>query len=282
MKAIVSTTFDNKYLFFLPICVWAWNKIGVDVICFIPNSISGYTGQEILNNGKRLCLAEDTVISSCSSKQNMTVQFSSEEHKEATYAQCSRLYGACLNFPEEEIIVCGDIDMLPFPELKRIIDSSVIENGGRLTSFGYDLVPVGQLPICYAWGSKKEWESVMEIKGRTYQQCLDDELGELESTHFRGNFWCRDQEIMQRQFIKSDFVRISRARTGTQFARQRVDRDDINWGHYLGSNLIDAHLWRPGYAEENFVKIIELLHFQYPEENLQWMWDYRNEYIKLL
>jgi hypothetical protein len=107
-------------------------------------------------------------------------------------------------------------------------------------------------------------------------------LGELESTHFRGNFWSRDQEIMQRQFIKSDLVKISRARTGTQFARQRVDRDDINWQSYLGSNLIDAHLWRPGYTEENFIKIIQLLHFQYPEENLQWMWDYRNEYIKLL
>lgn len=35
MKAIISTTYSDQYLWYLPLTVWAWNKLGVDVVCFI-------------------------------------------------------------------------------------------------------------------------------------------------------------------------------------------------------------------------------------------------------
>ena len=36
MKAILSSTYDDKYLWNLPLVTWCWNKLGIDVICFLP------------------------------------------------------------------------------------------------------------------------------------------------------------------------------------------------------------------------------------------------------
>ena len=40
MKTIISTTYNDNYLFFLPITTWSWNKLGVDVICFMPKEMT--------------------------------------------------------------------------------------------------------------------------------------------------------------------------------------------------------------------------------------------------
>ena len=40
MKTIISTTYNDNYLFFLPITIWSWNKLGVDVICFMPKEMT--------------------------------------------------------------------------------------------------------------------------------------------------------------------------------------------------------------------------------------------------
>lgn len=261
MKAVVSTTCDDKYLFFLPIITWCWNKLGVDVICFVP-SRSTYSRRmnEIFLWKDRVGLRFENYC------------FSAPDHKQATYAQCSRLYAAALDLPEDEIIITSDIDMAVF-KLPPYID--------WITVFGSDLVPTGQFPICYASGKVKDWRDCMNIDNKTYQKCLDDLLGGIEAQHFKGNYWSKDQESL---FIKTADVAacVNRARPGTQFAEHRVDRDDINWRSYCGPDLIDAHLWRPGYTDANFANIMELLQTQYPNENFDWVRNYRNKYIKLL
>lgn len=268
MKAIVSTTYDDKYLFFLPIITWCWNKLGVDVICFMPQDLTDY---------KRY--TRHAEIINCISKNEFKVifrYFDCPEHKEATYAQVSRLFISGINgIDENEMAFCSDIDMANFklPPYNEEYDFTV---------FGSDLTPKTQYPVCYVSGSILNWRKYFNPSQLTYQKILDNHLAHIECDNFRGNYWSYEQEQIYNTFKGRNVLLLPRARPGTQFAVNRVDRDDINWRSYCGPSLIDAHLWRPGYEENNFNNILELLHIQYPEEDFQWLVNYRNEYIKLL
>lgn len=264
MKAVVSTTYDDKYLFFLPIITWCWNKLGVDVVCFAPLSVK--------ENNAFLKMALLEKIRERAGLLFSFYGFSCQPHKESTYAQCSRLYASAMMVADDELLFTSDIDMCVF---------KVPPFNADIYIYGADLVPDKQFPICYAAGRAITWRALMAINGRSFQKCLDDLLGGIECENMRGNYWGKDQETLFDK-VSGHAHKVPRARPGTQFAMNRVDRDDINWRSYLGPDLIDAHLWRPGYIEENFANILELLQTQYPEDNFQWMIDYRNEYIKLI
>lgn len=262
-KAVISTTYSNTYLYFLPIVTFCWNKLGVDVICFMPEPKSDEENIKL-----NLCLES---IDWANSKNEIEF-FTAPEHKEATYAQCSRLYGACLDLPEDEILIIGDVDMANF---------KVPPHEYEITIFGADLVPQGQYPMCYASGMVKHWRSAMKINGRTYQKCLDDLLGDIDCENMRGNYWSKDQQTLWENTCDISHP-ISRARPNTQFADHRCDRDDVNWRAYVNDELIDAHLWRDGFTDQNHANIMELMKMKFPNEDFTWLDTYRNEYLKLL
>ena len=128
MKAIISSTYDDQYLFYLPITIWLCNKLGVDVICFMPyKDISG----------KKFMLVSDILTKMPNnSGNNWIYSFDCPEHKEATYAQCSRLYASCLNLPEDEILITSDIEMAIFTLFEYNTECNT-----KFSIFGADLVP---------------------------------------------------------------------------------------------------------------------------------------------
>lgn len=266
MKAVISTTYDDKYLFFLPIIAWCWNKLGADVVCFKPYFPPDF---QIKNQ-----LVHDTI--NRMGLRCLNVNFVCPEHKEATYAQCSRLYAAALDLPEDEILITSDIDMAVFQIPKN--------TGGFFTIFGVDLVPPKQVPICYMSGDVAEWRKKLKINGRTYQQCLDDLLGPLDCENMRGNYWGKDQEEAYDRIFENGghAVLLPRARPGTQFAMNRLDRDDAFLLDRLSPDIIDYHMPRPGFEENAFSQILTVLKYFYPSESFDWLINYRNEYIKLL
>jgi hypothetical protein len=151
-------------------------------------------------------------------------------------------------------------------------------NSGFLI-FGYDLVPVGQYPMCYISASVKNWRGLIG-REKTYQQHLDDLLGNIEADHFRGNYWGKDQETAY-QLInphKELFVEKNRARGNTQFADKRYDRDDSFLLERLDPDTFDYHLPRPGNEENNFNQILTVLKYHYPSDNFDWMIEYRNKF----
>lgn len=265
MKAIVSSTNDPKYSFFLPIVAWCWNKLNVDVICFVPGNVSVLTK-----------FAMDTMNFKAKNR-NLSYGFICPAHKEATYAQCSRLYAAALDLPEDEVLISSDVDMAVFSPYLFTKDAAI-------DVFGADLTPPGQVPICYISATVKDWRNFMEIDGRSYQQCLDDLLGHIECDHFRGNFWSKDQEEAYNKISKSTLSKQfhNRAREGTQFASRRLDRDDAYLLERLNPNIIDFHLPRPGYEENNFNQILTVLKYFYPTDSFDWLKQYREQYISLL
>ena len=271
MKAIISTTYSDTYLYFLPIVTWAWNKLGVDVICFIPDGYSTHKTNKQLDIFSLAYYTSKNISPSFGYKS-----FICPEHKEATYAQCSRLYGACLDLPKEELLIIGDIDMaifqVPIP----------VDYQDGITIFGSDLTNEGQYPMCYASGTVNDWRKAMDLEGKSYQQCLDELLGDIECENMRGNYWSKDQQELWEKLRHKKVNLIPRARPNTQFADHRVDRDDVNWRSYVNDELIDAHLWRNGYEEQNFANILELMRMKFPNEDFQWLIDYTQKYKELL
>lgn len=262
MTAIISTTYDDKYLYFLPITTWCWNKLGVDVICFFPYKKTG-----------KAHFVLKTVSENCKGR-NRALGFVAPEHKEATYAQCSRLYGACVGLPEDEILITGDADMAMFkvPEY----------TSGAFNIFGSDLTPPKQFPICYLMATVKEWRDAFDLKGKHYQECLDGLLGSIEAESFRGNYWCKDQEEAYNKISKVSRIEKVRAKEGTQFSTKRYDRDDAYILDRLSLDTIDFHMNRPGYEDKNFQIILTILQYHYPQEDFGWLVSYNEEYKKLL
>lgn len=289
MKAVISTTYDNNYLFFLPIVTWCWNKLGVDVICFMPFGYREKTEEEsgkVLSISPKFNLVKDTLIGNGMSGE--IVYFNAPEHKEATYAQCSRLYAACLDFPEDEILITSDADMVVFGDYLKQYD-------GNIQLFGADLLGNEKMyPMCYCSASVKQWREFMKIdtshhgppinKRFTHQSYLDDLLGLVEADHFRGNYWCKDQETLHFYIEKTDtpITRHNRAKMPERFATKRYDRDDAFIMQRLHPDTIDYHLPRPGYEENNFNQILTILKYHYPYDNFDWLIEYKDAYKKLL
>jgi len=273
MKAIISSTYTDIYLWNLPIVTWCWNRLGVDVICFMPIHPDPYN-----------CLTGDLVIKTiidnglkCERKY-----FFAPLHKEATYAQCSRLYGACLDLSEDEQLIVSDIDMAFFS--KNYIQDAVPD---IIDIYGADLVPDGQFPMCYLSGTVKTWREV--IGEGSYQQKLDDLLGHIECEHMRGNYWSKDQQTIWELLTKAsnetrdiDFLTHKRARPGTQFAANRYDRDDSFLLDRLSPDTIDYHMPRPGYEDGNFNQILNVLKYHYPSDDFGWLTNYTEKYRSLL
>ena len=263
MTAIISTTYDDKYLYFLPITTWCWNKLGVDVICFVPIEKTG-------SDYDKISLAMEY----CNNYKLSVYQFEAPEHKEATYAQCLRNYGAAVDgLDENELLCTSDIDMICFRQPPY---------NNMLTVWGSDLVPQGQMPMCYITGTVKQWKEAFGIGNRTYQQCIDDLLGDDECKDYRGNRWSRDQELAHDYISKLNHSLVPRAREGTQWAKNRLDRDDSYILDRLNLSNEDYHMNRPGYEDKNFQIILTILQYHYPQEDFGWLVSYNEEYKKLL
>lgn len=267
MKAVISTTYNDKYLYYLPIVTYCWNKLGVDVICFMPISTDE-------NNLSKLQLVKDT-MRYIGFKSWRIEYFSAPEHKQSTYAQCLRNYASCLDLPEDTLLVSSDVDMGLF-KIPEYIDNN------KFSVFGYDLVPQGQYPQCYVTAPVKAWREAFNLSGKTYQQAIDELLGEDECQDYRGCRWSVDQEQSFLHIKDTNPNLIPRAKEGTQFSTRRYDRDDYYILDRLSPDTIDFHMNRPGYEDKNFEIILTILKYHYPDEDFQWLIDFTNAYKQLL
>lgn len=266
MTAVISTTYDPKYLWYLPITTWVWNKMGFKVVCFMPYR----------NSGNHFMLVSQTM--SGMELNGVIYNFDCPEHKEATYSQCSRLYASAVDLPEDETLVISDIDMLVLNT-----DYFLPAADGIIDIYGADLVPPNQYPICYGVANVGTWRKL--IGEGTPQQHLDRLLGDIECENMRGNYWSKDQNELYNLIHSNDEVDYrlhNRAKPGTKFATHRLDRDDSFILDHLSPDIWDYHMNRPGYEPQNFEKIMAILSYYFPHEDLSWIDEYNEKFKQLL
>ncbi len=263
MTSVLSATEHDHYSFPLPIVVWCWLKAGFKSLVFIPE-----------NAGPKLKLAQQY----CPSPAYFET-FTCEERKEATYAQTSRLFGAAVGYPDDEMLITGDADLAVFGNVFKNMDD------GEIHIIGADLLEdsMQQFPMCFIAMPAKKWRTIFDLYG-TAQEALDNTVGKLESQHFRGDHWGYDQWYAYKRITESGFdtVRHNRAKMPERFAKHRADRDNAYWLEHLTPKTIDAHLWRPLWEEANFQKLMTIMKFFWPDEDFTWIVEYREKYIELL
>lgn len=282
--AVISTTYDDKYLFYLPITAWVWNKLNIHVECYAPYLQTSEENKKIdlINDYKRL-----------QGIQLSYQGFAAPKHKEATFAQVVRLFAAAeIHYAQDTVLISSDIDMLCFGNIFREL------NDGNIHLIGADLLDesMKQIPMCYISMMAKQWRNAMDMwkptgvnergqqEGRlkTYQECLDETIGQVESEHFRGCQWSFDQNLAYNKINGLEVRKHSRAKMPERFANNRIDRDDQFWQERLHPDIIDYHCHRPGYTDENFEKILTVIKYFYPNDNLTWMKEYQQQYKLLL
>ena len=261
MVAILSATDNPLYSFFIPITTWSWNRLGIKTCVFIPK-------QEYSNSFK-LAIDETSII-------NHFYPFEAEPKRIPTYSQVSRLFGSCIDEYKEEYLITGDIDLAVFSDLFSKADLNAIN------IYGEDLTNYTEFPLSFIGMPYSKWEQIFNTKGRTAQECVSELIDPIEGENIRGEQWSYDQWYATKKIKESGIEYNSHLRSKSntnRTARNRADRD--GW-QYDVNGLVDAHLPRPGYEAENFNKILKLFKEVYPQENFDWMSDYRNLFVSLL
>lgn len=266
---VISSNENTNYSFFLPIVAWMWKKFGWDVISLIYDE--KHANERYLNYKSNLDVSKEVSFSECYLQKIEGV-------RGETITQCSRLYVADeVGIEDNDYLMTSDIDMLPLSDYWNI---NGIED--KITSWGRDLTDY-HYPICYIGMKAKEWKRVMNLKDGIEEDMKRDlDLHPKSKSDKWEEWWQVDQDIITEKLLKEDINRIDRGvATNSHYPKGRIDRGC--WEKSLEQyERIDAHLLRPGWNEENFRKILNLILSVFPNENLKWMMDYRDEYIKLM
>lgn len=267
---VISTNGNDDYLFYIPIVMWAWNRIGWEVMCMMYDSVAKHYEQK-----------KQLVIDSClnhAGSDNYYLNIPQVKGvREETLTQCSRLYAA--NFADfSYMIMTSDADMLPLSDYWK-------PNPILFTSYGRDLSD-RHYPICYLAASVKKWQTLMSLSGNfKYDMRHDLELRmDVHSDKFE-DYWQVDQNLVTQRLNKTDVARIDRGISPyTGYPIGRVDRSA--WLKSLEQpERIDAHLFRQGWSAGNwFPGIIPLIKecFNVTDKEIKWMDEYRKNYISLL
>lgn len=271
---VVSTNSDNNYLFFLPIIIWAWNKLGWDVVFCMT------------------CYDEWGPISEvwkCLDRQKLNYKFLginkelTEHHREETLVQCSRLYMATDkldSFYSDYLLMISDVDMLPLSNYWQPEQT-------KITCYGKDQ-STEEYSMCYVAMAASRWKEIMNLRDNWLFYDMKRDLDELPNakSNNKDKWWTVDQQILTARLkpYEDEIVHIPRGKSiHSDYPIGRIDRSAWDATHKEDIR-IDAHLLRPGYTDEHWPKILkEIIDNLHPtEDEIKWMCQYRQSYIELL
>ncbi len=260
MKIILSTTVDDNYLFFLPITVWAWKQMGYEAVVIVP-----------LNDSFKLKKVIDFTLVICPSCKFCYLP-DIGRYKESTIFQCARLYASAIywdGWSHDEYLLLSDIDMIPLSKEYFTHDQT------KINYIGHDLTDFQHIPICYVGMSTSKWKEVMNIG----DGLLEPEM-KTGMAPFKDN-WGMDQDMLTDKMKAYGLEKCNSIHRGKLSSGQAKGRICRAYGFDIETpSPIDAHMQRPGYEPQAFAQIIALIKKTWPSENVQWIVNYKNDYVK--
>lgn len=246
---------NPKYLYYLPLVLWAWRKIGWEAITFVVG--------ELPKVGIIINMPMDTT--------HFIKPING--YKSETIAQVSRLYGA-RQTPKDTLVMTSDVDMIPLSNYWNPQENVITTYGRDLTDYHY--------PMCYIAMNERDWYRVMDYYKTDIDHSVDLDL--QQAVPKAKNVWCVDQDIITERLLRYGKEKITHIDRGTDkrtgYPLGRVDRSAWRLDHQV---YIDAHLPHDILTnEKSFHNVMELLHTVWPMEDWKWFINYTKEFKKLL
>ena len=257
-RIIVSVNDNPDYLYYTPLCAWAWRKFGWEIHLM-------YLGKE----DKLFYLATKDIPVTIIKKQ--------EGYRDDTVTQISRLYAACC-YTDDSFLMTSDIDMIPLSDYWY-------PKKDEITVYGHDLTSYTHYPICYIGMEADKWKEVMQLDGIHINSLIKRDLDSLpqakDSDFYK--YWFSDQDKITQalnEYGKEKLTIINRGQYENGYAKGRVDRGA--WNIEL-DQYIDSHLLRDIYKnDDNFLRTMELLETIFPNETFSWLKEYTNNFSELI
>lgn len=261
-KFIVISINDNpEYLFYLPLCCWAWRQIGwIPVVMYVGKETPTYL---LVNKWAKF---PGTIVLNPDAFPDYLTE---------TIAQVSRLYASCNHIPTNDYVMTGDIDMIPLSDYWKF-------DPDKISVWGHDLTNFQHYPICYIGMKVNRWAEVMKTGGNIYSSILKD-LGKhpySNKTAEKEKRWVVDQDIITERLNGLQKDSYSRGVYDNGYPIGRVDRSAWNFKH---ERFIDCHLPRNIYeGSKGIAEVATLMASIWPDQRFEWIMKYTNEFNKTL
>lgn len=273
-KIILSVNSNPAYLYYLPLTVWSWLKIGWQPIVYFYDDQPNHQLLSLVNLTSR-------------GSQIIALQ-KVDGYRSDTITQMSRLYGAIYAEPDD-MVMLGDIDMLGLSDYWN-------PSKENITIYGHDLTNYTELPICYVCMTREKWVETICITSQDIEGHIKrdlDKMPDAKSSDFY-KYWSCDQKLLTERVNAVNFnkVFVDRGRHSNGMAIDRVDRGVWSLDH---ANPKDAHLHRDLYKafqspthqhfelyQKKWREHMDLLHRVWPEENWDWLIDYTKKFAELV
>lgn len=261
---VISVNENEQYLFYLPLVVWAWRKIGWEPIVLV----SGTEKQSL-----PFLLAVNRSVHS----HELWKVGPIEGYGSDTIAQVSRLYAACLYGHKDDYLMTSDVDMLPLSDYWKF-------DPEKITVWGHDLTNFQHIPICYVGMKRTRWVEVMGLSSHLYNLMMKRDLDAMPNAKSEDSVkrWVVDQDLITDRINSVAFVKHfePRGTLPTGYPIGRVDRSSWSLDH---PQFIDCHMLRDIWSNpEHLARTMLLLYKVWPEENFSWFLEYVEEFKKLI
>lgn len=267
--AVLSCDENPDYLFCLPIVARSWHLQGfkTKIILKLQSDIAYNIYIAIF---KRIYRSDTKIYNALIDEESQKI----DSPNKSIYVQCCRMFSMGSISMAEDYCIISDADMF-------IASDFLCRDFNEINSFGHDLTGYQEIPICYVGMTSEKWMKVIE--DHNMQNALD------KYTKYKSNVWHEawgaDQQILTAKLKEYGYDKINFINRGTDPNNLHLPQG--RWDRYGGfkrpvGQIHDVHLPRQPYSDENFPKIVAMCKDIYPNENWDWLYEYRNEFLKTM
>ncbi len=148
-------------------------------------------------------------------------------------------------------------------------------------------------PICYIGATVPVWKDIMKLRSGDVRQTILSQLDQATAEYGTewnapgyGVQWYYDQKLFGRRIAAwpghpKDCQKINRP-PDRQFLADRLDRGRWKFNSKADlQGMIDAHILRPGFSDENWPRLKVLLEALLTKEQVRWVEMYKQQFVNI-
>lgn len=275
-RVLLSCDASPVYAFFLPIVAAAWRALGFQPTIMLvgdtPDPCRHWVKTPALDLAMREAVRAGADVRFVAARKGFLP---------STVAQCVRVTAASIDgLRPDEYVLTGDVDMIPLRDMTNFLKQGMPDAWMHLYhGYAYEHEPEAHFPLCYMGATVEHWRHFLPV---TLDECLDA-LGARDTWDSETSWkaWNHDEKWASARIAASpDFGgHVQRIRRNPDL--NRVDR--AWWDRSPAVELcVDCHALRPGYSDENWGRIREVLGTIFDTNKLDRVSSYRDLFLRYL